>query len=222
MPPCTVATNHLLSGEDALRHEVPVIELVVFGAQERDLGPVGVPAGLAGIVGDLRPLAAVRVHDIEVADLLLALALVAAEDDPRAVRGGLGVELVDVGGVRQVHRVRPVGVHDPEVPVAAAVALAEDLVLHRLEFLEQLLGVALGERRGGGLRRRLQHDVEAREQKGGRRERQRVLAERRHPPRRGEFAGLDAVPEFPRGPGGAEFRQPVFEIIHGRDLPTSP
>jgi hypothetical protein len=250
MPPWIVAMNHFPSGcqlsgvevldllvrvladlaagqvvgEDALRRHVRDVSLSSSARRNAILAPSAAPAGLARVVGDLHPLAAVEVHDVEVPDLLLALALVGAEADLRPVGRDLRIELVDVGRVGEVDLAfGAVGVLDPEVPVPAAVAFADDLVLAALQERQSSSGFPLGKRRG----RRPSGDgsgsSRASDEQRRRGQRERVLAERR-----GAASGPRACPTgsashraFGRA-GRAAAPPSGLQVTHGRGLPTSP
>jgi hypothetical protein len=135
-------------------------ESLVLAFDVGDALAVERPAGLAGVGRDVDAVSAVEVHVVDVADAVAAAAFVGDEADLGAVGRNVRVHLIDVRRIRQVDRVRAVGVADEDLPVALAVGRAIGLV-HDLERdlleIEGVLGqrgrdrLGLGIGGGGGL-----------------------------------------------------------------------
>ena len=100
---------------------------------------IGAPARLPAIVGDLDPARAVAVHVVDIADLVLALALIGDEADLAAIGRRLGIKLIDVLGFRESDGAGTVGVAQVELEIAVAVGFVDQLVAIGLELGQQLL-----------------------------------------------------------------------------------
>ena len=111
-----------------------------------DAGTVRGKAGFPGILGHDFAVRAVDVHHIHVTGLGLTLPFIHDEAHSLAVRRNVGVHLVSARRLGEIHRVRAVGVHLEELPVAVAPGLVDDLIgqisQFRLEFRALIRGAA--------------------------------------------------------------------------------